>query len=156
MTKLTVTEWLNRYEQTSAADKIALVYTLEKRVYMSLVDSLNGLPIRVCDRIDENGASYQTLRLDLKQKDCLHLRDNGAALLGWHKDIFADSSNKGMTVEQLVIDKYHGQAEKAGTPYYMAGDAIIAGMNVQIKYMNATLTTLDTIRKAWKNKKRKG
>ena len=156
MAKLTVKEWLNRYEKTSAADKIALVYTLEKRVYMSLIDSLEGLPVQVCDRTDKNGETYQTLRLDLKQKDCLCLRDHGAALLGWHNDIFASDENKGMTIEKLVINKYHGQAEKAGTPYYMAGDAIIAGMKVQIKYMNATLTTLDTIRKAWTNKKKKG
>lgn len=153
MAKMTCMEWLNRYELTSAADKIALVYVLEKRVYMALLDSLRGLPIKVCDRIDENGTAYQTLRLDLKQKDYLKLRDNGSALLGWAKDIFQDGENKGNTVERVVIEKYHGKAAKTGTAYYESGDAIIAGMQVQIKFQNATLTTLDTIRKAWKKRK---
>lgn len=155
MAKLTVKEWINRYEKTTAAEKIALVYTLEKRVYMTLIDSLEGLPIIVCDRIDESGKGYQTLRLDLKQKDCLRLRDKGSALLGWDKDIFVKGENKGNVAERLVIEKYHGIAEKAGTAYYESGDAIIAGISVQIKYMNGTITKLDTIRKAWKNKKRK-
>lgn len=153
MAKLTVKEWLNRYELTTAADKIALVYVLEKRVYMALLDSLRGLPVKVCDRVDDNGAAYQTLRLDLKQNDCLHLRDNGSALLGWAKDIFQDGENKGNTVERLVIEKYHGQATKTGAAYCESGDAIIAGMQVQIKFMNATLTKLDTIRKAWKKRR---
>lgn len=153
MAKLTCMEWVNRYELTSAADKIALVYVLEKRVYMTLLDSLRGLPVKVCDRIDDSGATYQTLRLDLKQKDCLRLRDNGSALLGWVKDIFNGDENKGTTVERLVIEKYHGQAAKVGAAYYESGDAIIAGMQVQIKFQNATLTKLDTIRKAWKKRK---
>lgn len=153
-TRLDANEWVRRYELTSAAQKIALVYVLEKRVYMALLDTLQGLPIKVCDKLDDNGTEYQTLRIDLKQRDCLKLRDNGSALLGWSKDIFSNDENKGSTVERLVINKYHGKPAEAGIPYYKAGDAIIAGMEVQIKFMNATLAKLDTIRKVWKNKKR--
>lgn len=153
--KLTVSEWVKRYENTSAAHKIALVYVLEKRVYMALLDSLQGLPVRVCDRIDENGASYQTLRLDLKQADCLRLRDKGSALLGWSKDIFSGSENKGVIAEKLVINRYNGKPAKVGAAYYESGDVTIAGMEIQVKFQNATLTRLDTIRRAWRNKKRR-
>lgn len=153
--KLTVSEWVRRYEMTSAAEKIALVYVLEKRVYMALLDSLQGLPVRVCDRIDDNGAPYQTLRLDLKQSDCLRLRDKGSALIGWSKDIFNTSDNKGVTVEKLVIERYHGTPAKVGAAYYESGDATIAGQEIQIKFQNATLARIDTIRKVWRNKKRR-
>lgn len=154
MKKLTVTDWLNRYEQTSAAKKTAIVYTLEKRVYMSLVDSLEGLPVTIFSRVDKSGAEYDILRLDLKQIDLLHLRDRGAALLGWARDIFPqERHNKGAIVERLVIEKYHGQAAKTGAPYYESGDAIIAGMETQIKYQDGTLADIETIRKQWKKRK---
>lgn len=154
MKKLTVTDWLNRYEQTSAAKKTAIVYTLEKRVYMSLVDSLEGLPVTIFSRVDKSGAEYDVLRLDLKQIDLLHLRDKGAALLGWAKDIFPkERHNKGAIVERLVIEKYHGQAAKTGAAYYKSGDAIIAGIDTQIKYQDGTLADIETIRKQWKKRK---
>ena len=154
MKKLTVNDWLHRYEQTSAAKKTAIVYTLEKRVYMSLVDSLEGLPVTIFSRVDKSGAEYDILRLDLKQIDLLHLSDKGAALLGWAKDIFPkERHNKGAIVESLVIEKYHGQAAKTGAAYYESGDAIIAGMETQIKYQDGTLADIETIRKQWKKRK---
>ena len=96
MKKLTVNDWLHRYEQTSAAKKTAIVYTLEKRVYMSLVDSLEGLPVTSFSRVDKSGAEYDILRLDLKQIDLLHLRDKGAALLGW------DDADAGAVAADLI------------------------------------------------------
>ena len=158
MKKITITEWLNRYENTSAAKKTALVYTLEKRVYMSLVDSLEGLPVTIFARVDNSGNEYDILRLDLKQIDLLRLRDKGAALLGWAKDIFPkERHNKGEIIERLVIERYNGKPAKVGTPYYEAGDAIIAGIETQIKYSDGTLARIDTIRNQWnKQKKKKG
>ena len=84
--------------------------------------------------------------------DCLKLRDKGAALLGTEKEFFKDKTdgeNIGEYVERKIIERYHGIASETGTPYYKAGDAVIAGMNIQIKYENGTLARLDTIKKAW-------
>ena len=165
MAKLTVKEWAKRYEQTSAAKKTALVYTLEKRVYMSLLDSLEGLPVKINQRVSDNGEYYETLRLDLRQIDLLHLRDKGAALLGAAKDFFKEwedtkketKENRGNYVERKIIERYHGQQAKASAAYYESGDAIIAGMEVQIKYQDGTLAKIDTIRNQWnKQKKRRG
>ena len=146
-------EYANKYDETTAADKIALIYTLEKRVYMSLIDKISILPLKIENRIDENGETFQTLRLDLKQMDLLHLRDKGAALLGWAKDIFNSKENHGYIAEKLLIEKYHAQQVKAGTAYNVNGDLIIAGMRIQVKYQNATITRLDTIDKVWNEKK---
>ncbi len=158
MAKLTIREWIERYEGTTAAKQTALVYTLEKRVYMSLLETMKGLPMTICKRT-KNGEEYETLRLDLKQIDLLHLRDKGAALLGTANDFFREwnkeQENKGQFVERKVIERYHGIKSKNGTAYYMAGDAIIAGIETQIKYQDGTLSRLDTIRKAYNNKKRK-
>lgn len=147
-------EWVEKYEQTSAAKQTIIVYTLEKRVYMSVVKSLKGLPVAVYPRVDEQGREYDAIRLDLKQIDLLHLRDKGAALLGWARDIFPkERHNKGEIVERLVIEKYHGQAAKTGAPYYESGDAIIAGVETQIKYSNGTLASIDAISEQWKKRK---
>lgn len=146
-------EYGNRYDETTAADKIALVYTLEKRVYMSLIDKISALPLKIENRIDENGEAFQTLRLDLKQMDLLHLRDKGAALLGWAKDIFNGEENRGYIAEKLLIEKYHAQQVKTGTAYNVNGDLIVAGMRIQVKYQNATVTRLDYIDKVWNEKK---
>lgn len=153
--------YVERYEKTTAAEKTALIFHLERRVYMVLLDSIAHLPIIICDRIDDKGNEYQTLRLNLRQIDCLRLRDKGAALLGTEKEFFADkreNENMGEYVERKIIERYHGIASEKGTPYYKAGDAIIAGMNIQIKYENGTLARLDTIKKAWAalNRKKKG
>lgn len=159
MKKLTIADYIERYEKTSKAEKTALVFHLEKRVYMALIDSVKGLPIQVCDRIDEQGRAYQTLRLNLKQRDCLRLRDKGAALLGTVTEFFADKldeENNGEYVERKVIERYHGRASEKGIAYYKAGDAEIAGMQVQIKFENGTLARLDTIQKAWQAFKKVG
>lgn len=165
MKKLTAIEMLKRYELTSAAVKTALIYTVEKRVYMSLLDSLEGLPVKINQRVSDNGEYYETLRLDLRQIDLLHLRDKGAALLGAAKDFFKEwedtkketKENRGNYVERKIIERYHGQQAKASAAYYESGDAIIAGMEVQIKYQDGTLAKIDTIRNQWnKQKKRKG
>ena len=163
MKKLTAVEMLRRYELTSAAVKTALIYTLEKRVYMSLLDSLEGLPVRINQRITDEGECYETLRLDLRQIDLLHLRDKGAALLGTATEFFKEwedtkketKENRGNYVERKIIERYHGQQAKASTAYYESGDAIIAGMEVQIKYQDGTLAKLETIRKQWKKRARK-
>ena len=165
MKKLTAIEMLKRYELTSAAVKTALIYTVEKRVYMSLLDSLEGLPVKINQRISDDGEYYETLRLDLRQIDLLHLRDKGAALLGAAKDFFKEwedtkketKENRGNYVERKIIERYHGQQAKASAAYYESGDAIIAGMEVQIKYQDGTLAKIDTIRNQWnKQKKRRG
>lgn len=163
MKKLNAVEMLRRYELTSAAIKTALVYTVEKRVYMSLLDSLEGLPVRINQRITDDGEYYETLRLDLRQIDLLRLRDKGAALLGAARDFFKEwedtkketKENKGNYVERKIIERYHGQQAKASAAYYESGDAIIAGMEVQIKYQDGTLAKLETIQKQWKKRARK-
>ena len=160
MKKLTAVEMLRRYELTSAAVKTALIYTVEKRVYMSLLDSLEGLPVKITSRVDDNGNYYETLRLDLRQIDMLHLRDKGAALLGAAKDFFQEwedtkketKENRGNYVERKIIERYHGQQAKASAAYYESGDALIAGMEVQIKYQDGTLAKLDTIQRQWKKR----
>ena len=147
-------EWLEKYESTSAATQTILAFTLEKRVYMTVVQSLKGLPVAIYPRTNAQGIEYDALRLDLKQIDLLRLRDKGAALLGWAKDIFPKTChNRGAIIEQFIIEKYHGQAAKASAPYYECGDAIICGQETQIKYYDSTLASLDTIREQWEKKK---
>lgn len=138
-----------KYDETSGHDKIALVYTLEKRVYVSLIDKIVNLPLKIENRIDENGENYQTLRLAVKQIDLLRLRDKGAALLGWAKDIFNGNENRGKISEQILVNKYHAELVKAGTAYNENGDLIIGGERIQVKYQNATVTTLATIDRVW-------
>lgn len=156
--KLTAIDWLERYIETEAAEQTAIVYTLEKRVYMSVIPSMKNFPVQIHNWIDSEGHEWNVLRLNLKQIDLLRLRDKGAACLGFAKDFFSEwkrDESKGMFVERKVIEKYHGIAAKPSTPYFEAGDAIIAGMETQIKYENGTLAKLETIKKAWM-KKRKG
>lgn len=163
MKKLTAVEMLKRYEATSTAVKTALIYTVEKRVYMSLLDSLEGLPVKINQRISDDGEYYETLRLDLRQIDMLRLRDKGAALLGTARDFFNEwentkhetRENKGNYVERKIIERYHGQPAKVNAAYYESGDALIAGMEVQIKCQDGTLARLDTIEKQWKKRARK-
>ena len=162
MKKITAVEWMERYEITSAANTIALVYTLEKRVYMSIVEDMTRLPVKIEQRTSISGEEYESLRLDVKQINLLHLRDKGAALLGFAKDFFAEwentrkdtHENKGEYIERKIIEKYHGTPARVGAAYYESGDAIIAGMDVQIKGTDATLARIDTIREQWKKKGR--
>ena len=153
---ITAEQYRERFIMTDAADKTALIFHLEKRVYMSLLENVRGLPVELVTRTDDNGVEYRTVRLALRTIDKLKLRDKGAALLGTVEDFFADfvkGENKGLFVERKVIARYHGIASKPGTPYYKAGDALIAGMQVQIKYENGTLATVNTINRQWRKRK---
>lgn len=148
---------LKGYEKTSAAKKTALVFTLEKRVYLSLLEVLPCEIIKTDFKANENGEFTPRLRLSMRQIDKLRLRDKGAALLGTIEKFFEGfdktHENKGNYVERKVIERYHGVASPVNTPYYVAGDAIIAGEQIQIKYENGTLATYETIIKAMEEKK---
>lgn len=148
---------LNNYELTTAAKKTALVFSLEKRVYMALLDTIPAALIKTDFKVDENGDLQPRLRLSMNQLSKLRLRDKGAALLGTVEEFFEDfdktHENKGNYVERKVIERYHGIASPVNTPYYMAGDAIIASEQIQIKYENGTLATYETIMKAMEEKK---
>lgn len=148
---------MNGYEKTSAAKKTALVFTLEKRVYLSLLEVLPREIVKTDFKADENGEFTPRLRLSMRQIDKLRLRDKGAALLGTVEKFFSDfdktHENRGNYVERKVIERYHGIASPVNTPYYVAGDAIIAGEQIQIKYENGTLATYETIMKAMEEKK---
>lgn len=151
---MNLNEWVEKYESTSKATQTIITYTLEKRVYMSVIKSLKGLPVTIYPRVDSTGKEYDAIRLDLKQIDLLRLRDKGAALLGWAKDIFPKTChNKGAIIERLIIERYNGKPAKVGAPYYESGDAIIGGIETQIKYSNGTLANIETIREQWEKQK---
>lgn len=152
----------NAYESTSAASRIALFFTLEKRVYMAMLDSLNPEWIETDFIVNENnGELIPALRLSMKQKDYLRLRDfHGAKCFGFEKDFFKEwdetkkdtHENKGDYIERKFVETFKAKASKKGIAYYLSGDCELFGEQIQVKFGRATLAKFETIEEARKIK----
>ena len=152
----------NLYESTAAHSRIALFFTLEKRYYMAMVESLRPEWVETDFIINENsGEMVPALRLCMKQIDFLRLRDfHGAKCLGFVKDFFKEwedtkdstKENKGQFVERRFIEMFHATEGKKNAAYYEDGDCSLFGEQIQIKAQNATLAKFETIIKAAQQK----
>lgn len=154
----TTVKMFNLYESTAAHDRIALFFTLEKRVYMSIVDALKIEWIETDYQLDnETGEYVPALRLNMRQIDFLRLRDfYGAKCFGFEKEFFKEwnkeEENKGEFIERRFVEMFHAKASRKNTPYYEKGDCELFGEQIQIKAQRATLARYETIIRAAKLK----
>lgn len=158
----TTVKMFHLYEITAAHNRIALFFTLEKRIYMAMLDALKLEWVETDFIVNENsGELIPALRLSMNQKDYLRLRDfHGAKCFGFEKDFFKEweetkketRENKGDYIERKFVETFHAKASQKGIAYYEKGDCELFGEEIQIKYGRATLAKFETIETAAKIK----
>ena len=138
MTKM---EMLTHYENFSKADKYIIGFTYKKQLYMLMVDHLDPMTITY-DRASRNQGN--SLRFRPKMAEKLSLL-SVATCLGSADMVVADKYNKGEIFEKVVTEYYHQEWVKDSRPFHECGDLTVDGVEIQIKFENASLCTTNTL-----------
>ena len=141
---MTYEEMIARYIARDAARAYIIGFAHHANLYAI---RLTELP-RECIKLNKSssnahGECMKTLRLKLNGAACEKLIAQGATLIGPAELVAKEPKmNSGEKFEKLVIEHLTGKAwVKDSTPYWVAGDMELDGVQVQIKFNNATLTT---------------
>lgn len=141
---MTYEEMVARYTSRDAARAFIVGFVHHEDLYAI---RLNELP-RDCIKLNKSssnahGERMQTLRLKLNGAAREKLIAQGAKLIGSAELVAKEPKmNSGEKFEKLIIEHLTGKAwAKDNIPYWIAGDMELDGVQVQIKFNNATLTT---------------
>lgn len=134
---------LNEYKKYSIAGFYIIGFAYGTAVYMITLDSIP----HTITRRERAGVKGYALRLRLNNADKEKLLRKGAYYLCDTADLNTPGYNKGENFERAVTEFYGITWEKDYIPFYKAGDITIDGIEVQIKYQNATITTEKQLKK---------
>ena len=93
------------------------------------------------NRTSSRKRAVPALRLRIHAAERAELVAQGAELVGPESLLNDDQLNRGEVWEKLITEAAGQSWAKDSTPYWVAGDLRLEGVEVQIKYNNATLTT---------------
>ena len=136
-------EMLNYYEKFNKAEKYIIGFKHKGQIYMQMVEHLNENMITL-EKASRNQG--QSLRFRPKAKDKAEMLLK-AICLGSIDLILNDKYNKGEMFEKLVTEYYGQEWVKDCVPFYKQGDINVNGVEIQIKFENASLDTSKTIEK---------
>ena len=141
---MTYTEMLSAHNQLSAADLYNLGFVYHKQVYTITLGELPASCIKE-DRASSKRGGGRRLRVRLNRAAKEELLRMGAALLGGEELLQDAKYNKGERYEQLITERAGNVWAKDSVPFNVAGDIVINGKQVQIKFDGATLVNEATL-----------
>ena len=148
MTREELNNWFRDYCETSGATCVRLGFKLVDTVYY--IDLIELLPemVKIDYESSKNGRKPK-LRLQLNNQIRVDLVEKFKAVeVGSYKEIFGNCKNDGDRWEQYWCEKNGLTWVKNSIAYYIKGDINEEGKEIQIKWQNASLTQLDTIKRA--------
>lgn len=99
------------------------------------------------DRASASKGGFRKIRIKAKSADLKALLPK-ARLLGSADLLLDEKYNKGEMFEKVITETFTGEKwVKDSVPFFMAGDAVINGVNVQIKLNGAELTNERTLKR---------
>ena len=132
---------ISHYNKFSKADKYIIGFIFGGNVFFIIVDNINEyLKLDKASR----GAGY-SLRLNLTKAVKMQLLALNPTYLckanHFYKVVKNSQYNKGEIFEKMVFTKFHKKWKKDNKPFYECGDVKYKGVQYQIKFERATLTT---------------
>ena len=138
MTKI---EMLNHYEFFNKAEKYIIGFTYKHQIYMLMVNHLDPATVTY-DKASRNQGN--SLRFRPKVAEKIAMLDK-AICLGSDSLVIADKYNKGEIFEKIVTEYYNQVWVKDSKPFHLCGDITLNGIEIQIKFENASLCTTNTL-----------
>lgn len=143
-------EMLNWYRETTAADAYMVGFTYQHALYLVEVSELSDAWVKA-DRASSKKGGWKKLRVKLSAAIKRELVESGKAeLLGGEELLTADPAhNKGENFERVLTERLTGKTWiKDSTPFWVAGDIQVDGLEIQIKLDGAELTNEKAVRRA--------
>lgn len=142
---------LRDYEDTTAAHKVALGFSIKQDAYLIHLPCFQTNMVKLDHEGSSRGGALK-LRMNLTMKVKAILKANGAVKVGTVSEVLAGRKNAGEAFEKWYTERAGQVWVKDSIPYYKDGDITINGEKIQIKWENASLANENTIRTAleWK------
>ena len=136
-------EMFGCYEKFNKAEKYIIGFAHKGQIYMEMVEHIDPDMVTL-----ENASRNQGTALRFRPKSA-HKAEMllKAICLGSVKMLLDEKYNKGEMFEKMVTEYYGQEWTKDCVPFHKAGDINIDGVEVQIKYQNASFCTSNTLEK---------
>ena len=128
------------YEMVSAADEYWFGFVLNHNLYVVPHMTFAELgQFFKKDRASTKKGGFQKVRVKANANELPALLPR-AILLG-SEDLLNRMKNRGEALESILLERYCGETwKKNDTPFWVAGDMVIDGKQVQVKFNSAELT----------------
>ena len=138
---MTYHEMLATYDRLSAAHDYALGFVHERRLYVVRMSYNELLTYAKPDRMSSKRGGWAKVRIRMNA-DQRKLLATTAELLGGAELLKVDPEhNRGENLERELTERWLGKPwKKNNTPFWVAGDLQVNGVEVQVKYDGAELT----------------
>ena len=139
------------YETVKASTAYAIGFDFKGGQYMVNTDSLDTIDraIKVEKAATSKGAGEKLrIRFTNMIKACL-IANRKAFKVGELSELqYAGMKNRGECFERWYYEKHGREWHKDSTPFYVAGDINVNGVEIQIKFDGATIVTEKTLARA--------
>ena len=140
---MTVKTMMKYYKQRNASQEFIIGFTYNKTVYFI---QMKHIPLKYLKVEEASRKQGQSLRLRLNKEQCAKLIKK-AQLLGTENILIDTKYNKGEMFEKHITEYFEKEWKKDNIPYWKQGDINLNGIEIQIKFNGATLTTTKQIKK---------
>ena len=138
---MTMNEMVILYARKSAAHKYALGFVYEGKLYVVVLSFAELSRFFKLDRASSKRGGFAKIRVKLTAADRAKLSAT-AELIGAEDLLMKDSAhNKGENFERELTERWTAEEwVKDSTPFWMAGDIRVNGVEIQVKLDGAELT----------------
>lgn len=140
---MTVKTMMKYYKQRNASQEFIIGFTYNKTIYFI---QMKHIPLKYLKVEEASRKQGQSLRLRLNKEQCAKLIKK-AQSLGIENILIDNKYNKGEMFEKHITEHFKKEWKKDNIPYWKQGDINLNGIEIQIKYNGATLTTTKQIKK---------
>lgn len=151
---MTKTTAIKNYRKFTGAEKYIVGFIYKHNLYIITVDELMPRWMTMKEASERHA---EKLQMALKAKHKKELVNKGAQMICSEAEFLAmnDLKNKGFTFERLVFT-LNGQGEqwsRDNVRFDKCGDINIDGTEIQVKFENAQIVTVPTIKKIQKERR---
>lgn len=152
---MTKANFLRYYNKLTGADKTLLFFEKDKKIYVWECKHLAPRWIKEAFESSSKGG-HQKFRMYLKASEKEKLVKKGAIEVMTKEEFESiEYSNKGMKCEKWLHDKTNQAYTPNNKRFDKGGDITINRIEYQVKFENATLTNVEVLHKAQKEKRKK-
>ena len=144
-----MTNWMTEtYHENSAADEYWFGFVVAGLLYVMTGMTFEELAAFFkMDRASTAKGGFQKIRIKAKAAELKALTAK-ALMIGAESLLTDEHWNKGEMFEKIITERFAGQEwVKDSVPFFVSGDAVINGKQVQIKLNGAELTNERILRK---------
>lgn len=142
---------MRRYYSVAVAKVYYIGFIVDGELYMFIIrGEIPEFLLRETQSSEESKCAQVRIQVKLTNARAQYIHDKRVVHLGPASVMnYKDKYNRGHHFEHYIVERFTNQTWKVNnTPWYEAGDVIINGEHVQVKFQDAEVTNEDKLKRA--------